>query len=426
MTRKLGDIPTFHAFKNRNYRLFFAGQATSQMGSWIQRTAISWVVFSETNSTIMLGVAAFAGQFPSFLLSLFGGIVADRFERRKILLITQSASLLQAIVLAAIVLTDHFTIWALLGLNVFLGIVNAFDVPARQPLVHELVDDKEDLPNALALNSAMINFARLGGPAIAGIILHWLGAGLCFLINAVTFLAVLGSLIAMKLPAFVPRERTTSAIQELSEGFNYVRHHPSISRLLIMLTIVSLFIFPYDTLIPVFAKDIFHGNATTFGMISSFMGIGAIIGTFFLASLKKGADMKLTLLINTCVMGTGLLLFSQTTWFPLALVFAVISGFGAMTQNTIFITILQVSAEASMRGRVMSFLALSFFGMLPLGSLLIGTISSQLGAPLTMTLQGIAALAIALIFSNFLRQDYLTRREQRKLAETENQILENY
>jgi MFS family permease len=417
---------TFHAFRSRNYRLFFAGQSVSQIGTWMQRTAVNWVIFSETKSAFWLGASVFASQFPSFLFSLFGGITADRYDRHRILFVTQSASLVQSLLLAAMMLTGNFSLPGLLGLGFFLGTINAFDVPARQPLVHDLITDKADLPNALALNSSMVNLARLAGPALAGAVLHWFGASVCFLINSASFLAVLSSLFFMKLPK---KERVPSgkkALAELKEGFEYVRSTPAIYTILLMVMTVSLLIFPYDTLIPVFAKAVYHGDATTFGMISSFMGMGAVAGTFFLASLKKGADLKLILLVNTIVAGVGLICFSQTNWFPLAMMFAIVSGFGVMSQNAIYNTIVQVNADENMRGRVMSFQALSFFGMLPLGSLLIGTVSAHIGAQATMLCQGIAALLVAASFSKFLRRDYLTRREQRKLPETEEQILENY
>lgn len=384
----------FSAFKYRNYALFFCGQSVSQIGTWMQRIAVNWVVYTTTQSAFMLGVAAFAQQFPSFLLSLVGGIVADRYDRYKLLLLTQTASLVQAAVLAALVLTGHHSIPLILGLSVFLGIVNAFDLPARQPLVHELVPDKADVPNALALNASMVNMAVLVGPALAGIVLEAFGAGICFLMNAMSFLAVLGSLLFMKLPPYVPRSEKSKALSELSEGFQYIRKTPSIRTALVAMAAISLFVLSYNTLVPVFAKVVFKGDASTFGYINSFIGLGAISGTLLLASFRNKDHSRL-LMINTIVLGVGLVFFSLTTNFPLAMVFAVLSGFGAMSQTTLCLTIVQLYADAKMRGRVLSYVGMAYFGMLPLGSLLVGSVSQYIGAANTLLIQGVLAVIIA-------------------------------
>ena len=331
---------TFRAFRNRNYSLFFAGQSISQIGTWMQRTGVSWMVYTMTHSAFMLGLTVFASQFPSFLFSLLGGIASDRYNRYKVLLITQIASMIQAVLLAVLVLTNHYTVWEILSLSVLLGIVNAFDVPARQPLIHEMVTDKDDLPNALALNSSMVNIARLVGPAISGIILVKYGAGACFLINAASFIAVIVSLLLMKLPAYIPPSVTKKVKSELMEGLVYLKNTPSISVMMIMLGLISLLVLPYNTLLPVFAKVIFKGDAATFGYINSFIGFGAVAGSVFLASLKPGTDLKIILLINSIIFGICLMFFSHISYFPVAMLFAAISGFGMMSQTTIFITII--------------------------------------------------------------------------------------
>jgi MFS family permease len=386
----------FRAFKNRNYALFFCGQSVSQIGTWMQRIAVNWVVYTATQSAFMLGVAAFAQQFPSFLFSLVGGITADRFNRYKLLLLTQTASMIQAAVLAILVLTGHYSIPLILGLSVFLGIVNAFDLPARQPLVHELVPDKADVPNAVALNASMVNMAVLVGPALAGIVLEAFGAGICFLINAISFLAVLTSLLLMKLPAYVPRTEKKKALSELTEGFQYIRRTPSIRTALISMATVSLFVLSYNTLVPVFAKVVFKGDASTFGYINSFIGLGAITGTLLLAGLRNKDHSRL-LLINTIVLGIGLIFFSLTSNFPLAMFFAVLSGFGSMSQTTLCLTIVQLHADANMRGRVLSYVGMAYFGMLPLGSLLVGTVSQSIGAGNTLLIQGALSVVIAIV-----------------------------
>jgi MFS family permease len=415
---------TFRAFRNRNYALFFSGQSVSQIGTWMQRTAVTWVIYSLTHSAFMLGLAIFAQQFPSFLLSLPGGVVSDRYSRHKILLITQTASMIQAILLAALILTHHYVIWEIMALGAVLGIINAFDVPARQPMVHEMVDDKEDIANALALNSGMVNIARLVGPALSGIVLQAYGAGICFSLNALSFLAVIGSLLLMKLPKFNPPTIKKKVIHELAEGLQYLKQTPAIGVLILLLTILSLLVLPYDTVIPIFAKVVFKGTAATYGYISSFMGMGAILGSLFFASLKKGTNLRVIVLISTAILGVGLIIFSQISYFAVAMPFAVLVGFGSLMPMTACITTIQVEAAPNMRGRVMSFVAMGFFGMLPLGSLIIGIISQKIGAPLTMFCQGIIALIIVAVFYKLLHKTKAGKKNPEQVIEPAGIALE--
>ena len=388
----------------------------------MQRTGVSWMVYSITHSSLMLGVTVFASQFPSFLFSLLGGIVSDRYNRYNVLLITQIASLIQAVLLAILVLSHHFAIWQILSLSVVLGIINAFDVPVRQPLVHELVNNPADLPNALAFNSSMNNIARLVGPALSGIVLLKFGAGICFLLNALSFVAVLVSLLLMKLKPYVPSPVKKKINSDLKEGFIYLKNTSAIGMVILMLSVLSLLVLPYNTLLPVFAKVIFKGNAATFGYINSFIGLGAVAGAMFLASVKPSISLKRVLLINTFIFGFSLMLFSRISSFPVAMLFATIGGFAMMAQTTICITLIQVNSDKNMRGRVMSFVAMAYFGMLPLGSLLIGAVSQQIGAPGTMFFQGITSLIIAAIFFKFLNGDTKTGKEEVQLEE---EILNN-
>jgi len=381
----------------------------------MQRTGVSWVVYTMTHSAFMLGLTVFASQFPSFLLSLIGGITSDRYSRYKILLITQTASLLQAVLLAILVLIGHYTVAEILILSVVLGIINAFDVPARQPMIHDMVTNKEDIPNAFALNSSMVNIARLVGPALSGIILVKFGAGICFLLNAVSFVAVIISLLLMKLPAYIPSAIKKKIGHELEEGFVYLKNTPSIGIIIIMLCLISLLVYPFNTLLPVFAKVIYKGDAATFGYINSFIGLGAVGGSIMLASLKKGTDLKMVLLYTSIVFGVFLVLFSQISYFPLAMLFATLTGFGMMAQTTVCMTIVQVESAKDMRGRVMSYVAFGYFGMLPLGSLLIGWVSQQFGAPNSLLWQGIIMLIIVTVFWKFLRADKLNKKEQQVL-----------
>jgi len=413
------SISTFRAFKNRNYRLFFTGQSISQIGTWMQRTAVSWVVYTMTHSAFMLGLTVFASQFPSFLFSLLGGIASDRYNRYKVLLFTQAASMVQAVLMAILIFTHHYVVWEILSLSVILGIINAFDVPARQPMVHEMITDKEDLPNALALNSSMVNIARLVGPALSGLILVRFGAGVCFSLNALSFVAVITSLLLMKVSVYVPNPVKKKVLRELVEGFVYLRSTPSISIIMLMLACTGLLVLPYNTLLPVFAKVIFKGNAATFGYINSFIGLGAICGSVFLASLKPGTDLKIVLLVNTIIFGTFLILFSHISFFPLAMLFATITGFGMMSQTTITMTIIQVNSDKQMRGRVMSYVAMAYFGMLPLGALLIGVVSQQIGAPNAILCQGIVAIFIAVVFSKYLMRDRINKQNAEQIKEAE-------
>ncbi|HEY4062238.1 MAG TPA: MFS transporter [Puia sp.] len=401
-------FPVFRAFKSRNYRLYFYGQSVSLIGTWMQGTAVSWVVYALTHSPFMLGLSMFCSKFPSFLLGLFGGVVSDRYNRYRVLLATQFASLLQSLLLAILVLMGHYVVWEILGISTLLGCINAFDVPARQSLVFEMVDNKDDLANALALNSSMVNLARLLGPALAGIVLQAFGAGACFLLNALSFVAVLGSLLRMRLTPYVPVAHPKKALGELREGFVYLKNTPSIATVILMLGAISLLVIPYTTLLPVYAKVIFKGDASTFGYINSFVGLGAIGGSLFLASRTGESDsgrVKI-LWVNTLIFGAGLILFSHMTWFPLAMVFAAISGFGMMAQTTMTNTIIQTTVVPEMRGRVISYFAMAYFGMLPIGSLLVGIVSSYVGAQKTLLGEGIAALVIVAIFWSRLKSNY--------------------
>ena len=416
------SITTFSAFKNYNYRLYFTGQSMSLIGTWMQKTAVSWVVYTMTHSPFMLGVTAFATQVPMLLFSLLGGVVSDRYNRFKVLLLTQVLSMIQAIALAALVLWGHCEVWEILTLSVILGTINAFDVPARQPLVHEMITDKAELPNALALNSSMNNLARLVGPALSGIVLERFDAGVCFSLNALSFVAVLTSLLLMKLPPHVGSGVKKDVVRELSEGFTYVKNTREIGRVMLMLAFMSLLVLPYNTLIPVFAKVVFNGNAATFGYINSFIGLGAVIGAVFLASLKPGANLKLILFINTFLLGVSLILFSRIGFFPVAMAVAVVAGFGTMSQSTICNTIIQFHSDKKMRGRVISLLLVAI-GLQPVGALAIGAVSERIGAQGAILCQGIVAVVVALSFARYLAGDRLGKEEKLQLAADESETI---
>lgn len=396
------NIQTFRAFKSQNYRLFFAGQSISLMGTWMQRTAVYWVIYVQTNSAFILGLSVFASQFPSFLLSLLGGAIADRFDRFKVLLFTQIASMLQAIVMTLVVVFTDYSVVELIVLSVVLGIVNAFDVPARQSLVHYMVEKKEDVGNAIALNSTMVNLARLIGPAVAGFILETFGAGICFMLNALSFIAVIISLLLMKLPAHIPQARTQKMLADLKDGLRYLKSTPSLGILVLLLSLMSLLVLPYTTLFPIIAKEVLGGDASIYGYLNSFVGIGALSGAILLASLKGSGHLRKLLVIATTLFGLGILLFSLSHTLHFSYLFCTIAGFGMMLHVTIINTLLQTTSDSAMRGRVISYFAMAFFGMQPLGALLIGTISHYLGAAETLLFEGCAALIIIVLFLPYL------------------------
>lgn len=395
-------LQTFNAFKSRNYRLFFYGQSISLLGTWMQRTAVYWVVYIQTHSAFMLGLSAFATQFPSFLFSLLGGTIADRHNRYKVLLFTQVLSMIQAIILALVILLTEYSVAEILLLSVLLGVINAFDVPARQSLVHSMIENKEDVGNAIALNSTMVNLARLIGPAVSGIVLETMGAGICFILNALSFMAVIASLLMMKLPAHISQLENKKILADVIEGWQYLRSTPTLGKLVLLLALMSFWVLPYATLLPIVAKEILGGDASTYGYLNSFIGIGALIAAIALASLTSKTYHRRILLFASTILALSLIVFSFTHTLAYAFVLSSVSGFGMMLSVTIVNTLLQTTADAKMRGRIISYFAMAFFGMQPIGALIIGVISHRIGVAHTLLLEGVIALIIAVWFSSFL------------------------
>ncbi len=397
-------ISTFKAFNNPNYRLYFLGQSISLIGTWMQRTAVYWVIFDKTNSNFMLGLIVFATQFPSFLFSPLGGVLTDRYNRYRLTLLTQSALLIQAGLLASVILFTHYQIWTIFALSVVQGIINAFDLPARQSLVNEIVKNRKNLANAIALNSSMGKLAWLIGPAISGIILKNYGAGICFMINAFSYLAVILSLTLIKITPFIPKPQKKKIIKDIKEGFKYIKTTYPLNTVILLLAFVSLFVLPFTTLLPVFAKVVFKGDASTYGYLNSSIGAGALLGAIFLASINNRRNRVKLLLSSLFILGVALFLFSSTSIFPLALIFASIAGFVMMFHPTLSNTIIQVEASENMRGRAISFFAMAFFGLQPIGGLLIGSLSHFIGAQKAILFQGIFALLIGALFTWFLKR----------------------
>lgn len=393
---------TFIALRSRNFALFFTGQFISRVGMWMQRTAVIWVVYSITHSIFMIGVATFAEQFPSFMFSLGGGLIADKYNRYKILILTQTLSAVQAIALTAFAFSRNFNITVILALSVFLGVVNAYDVPVRQSMIPETIDNTEDLHNAIALNSSLNTLARLIGPALAGFVLVKFGAASCFLANAVSFIAVIGAIAAMKFPKGKFSIHKVKTKAKFKEALDYLALNKQIGTVIWIAAISSLLILPYTTLLPVYAKEVFKGDAATFGWLNAAMGFGAFVGSFYLAALHKTADFRKILLFNVLLFGISLLLFSYSNNVYLSLFFAMLGGYSSILQSSIIFTIVQSETDSQYRGRVVSLIAMAIFGMLPLGSLLVGYVAPIWGTQLTVFIEGILGVILGIAFAKNL------------------------
>lgn len=413
------NITTFSSFRSRNFRLFFMGQSVSLIGTWMQKTAVSWVIYSITQSKFMLGLTVFSTLFPTALFSLFGGIVADRFNRYKVLLITQILSLVQAVLLTlAVIFFKEYAVWEIIGLSALLGAINGFDVPARQALVKELVNGESDLPNALALNSSMVNLSKLIGPTVAGFVLERFGDEACFAINAMSFVPVISSLLMMKLPPYASKPRSERNIKkEFRESFSYIKNTRIISSVIIFVGVMNFFVLPFTTLTPVYAKDIFAGTASTLGMIDGFIGLGAFVGALYLASLKPHTDLSRVLARNTMIFGSGLVIFSHLGIFPAALFVLVIAAFGMMSIITISNTIIQLHVPHELRGRIISIFIMVMTAMMPLGSLLIASVSQWIGVKNTVLIEGMIAIVVATFYLRYLKKERLGEEGQKLLEQ---------
>ncbi|MFA5157134.1 MAG: MFS transporter [Candidatus Omnitrophota bacterium] len=392
----------FRALRHRNYRLFFGGQSISLIGTWMQQIAMSWLVYRLTNSAFLLGTVVFFGQIPALILMPFAGVIADRHNRRNILLITQILAMLQAFVLSALVLTGSIEVWQIIALSMFLGLVNSFDMPVRQAFTVEMIGNREDLSNAIALNSSMVNAARLIGPSIAGVVIAAVGEGMCFLINAVSYIAVLFSLSAMRIEKKKAGVIHPHVLRGLKEGFVYAFNFTPIKYILILLGLVSLAGMPYQVLMPVFAKDIFHGGPKTLGFLMAMAGIGALVGAIYLAGRRSVIGLTKIIALTSGIFGLGLVIFSQSRvlWFSMFVI--CLSGFAMMVQMAASNTILQTIVDEGMRGRVMSFYTMSFIGMAPFGGLLAGILAGTIGAPGTLLSGGICCIIGAAVFAGKL------------------------
>lgn len=401
--QRVGPAHMLRALSHKNYRLFFSGQSISLIGSWMTRIATSWLVYRLTGSALLLGVVGFAGQIPSFILAPLAGVLVDRWNRQRLLVVTQVLALLQSMALAVLALTGLIKIWQVVVLSVFQGLINAFDMPARQAFVVEMVEKREDLANAIALNSSMVNAARLLGPSIGGVVIAAVGEGWCFMIDAVSYLAVIASLLAMKItPRMLGATRDANILRQLREGWTYAIRFAPIRNVLLLLALVSLVGMPYTVLMPVFANDVLKGGPGTLGLLMAASGVGALAGAMFLAGRKTVLGLGKFIPIMAAAFGAGLMVFSFTRVLWLSLALMIITGLGFMVQMAASNTVLQTIVDEDKRGRVMSFYTMAFMGTAPFGSLLAGSLAARFGAPHTLFFGGIGCILGALWFATTL------------------------
>jgi MFS family permease len=396
------------AFSHRNYRLFFTGQGLSLIGTWMQQVAMGWLVYRITDSTFYLGLIGFTSQVPIFFFASLAGVYADRHNRRHILMITQLLSMLQSLALAVLTITGIVGIWHLVLLSTLLGTVNAFDMPARQSFVIDMVEQKEDLGNAIAFNSFMFNGARLIGPSIAGVVIAYAGEGACFLMNTISFLTVIMALLAMSIPAKEKIAEGKSLLKGLIEGYVYAWRKVPIRNILLHLCIMSFIGMPCTVLMPYFARDQLHGGPGTLGLLSSFSGLGALIGVLYLASRKATHGLYKVIAITSAVFGLGLMGFSFSITLILSMALVFFMGFGMIVQMASCNTILQTVVKEEIRGRVMSLYAMAIAGMVPFGSLIVGMLSSRIGPPQTLLICGSICVAASVSFLFRNRPGYST------------------
>ena len=387
------------ALHSRNYRLFFEGQLVSLVGTWMTRVAMSWLVYRLTSSPFLLGLTSFASQIPILFLTPVAGVWVDRWDRHRTLVITQILSMLQSFALAALALAHVITITEVLLLALAQGAINAFDMPARQSFVVEMIEQRADLGNAIALNSSMVNAARLVGPAVAGLLIAAVGEGYCFLIDGISYIAVIGSLLAMRLPPATPRATSRDLVRELKEGWSYVTESRAIRSVLLFLTLVSIVGMPYTVLMPIFASSVLGGGPHTLGFLMAAAGLGALSGAVALAMRRSVLGLGRVIVWSSGLFGMGLIGLGLSRLLPLSLFAVAVAGFGMMRHMASSNTILQTIVDEDKRGRVMAYYSMAFQGLAPFGSLSAGAIAGRIGAPATIVCGGILCIAGAVWFA---------------------------
>ena len=388
----------WRALRHRNFKLFFYGQSISVIGNWMTRLATSWLVYRLTNSALLLGVVSFAGYFLSFALGPFAGVWVERVDRRKLLVWTQACAAVQSLALAALTLAHVITLWEIIALSAFQGLINAFDMPGRQSFLVQMVEDRTDLSNAIAINSSMANGARLIGPAVAGLIIAAAGEGWCFLIDGVSYFAVIASLLMMRITPTNVRRQATSMVEQMREGWDYVRTFRPIRTILLLFGLMSLMGYPYAVLLPVFAGEVLHGGAHTLGWLTGASGVGALASGLSLTLRKSAVGLTRMLQLATAILGGALIFFGLSHSLWLSLVLMVFVGFGLMQCSAASNTIIQALVPEDKRARVMSYYTTAFFGAAPFGSLMAGALAHRIGAPHTVIVTGALCLAGSLWF----------------------------
>jgi MFS family permease len=395
---------TLRALSSKNYRLFMIGQGISLIGTWVQQTALSWLVYRLTNSVSLLGIVGFCGLIPSFFVSPFAGVLVDRVNKHRLIILTQFLSMLQAIALGTLLLTNTIKVWHIPALSMFIGFVNSIDVPARQSFVIDMVEDKSLLGNAIALNSSMFNIARIIGPTVAGFVIATVGESLCFYVNAASYAAVIVSLFLMKNINCKTLLEHQSVLKSLREGFIYSFGSPKIRAIILQLGLVSIAGIPVMVLLPVFAKDIFHGGPHTLGFLMGASGIGALCGALFLASRRNVAGFERIIIFAVLLFSSGLVFFSLSRVLWLSIIMLFLIGFGMMIQMAASNTILQTIVDDDKRGRVMSIFTMAVMGMVPFGNLGAGFLASRIGSPETLMIGGICCIIYSVVFARKLLQ----------------------
>ena len=389
----------WRALRHRNFKLFFFGQSISVIGTWMTRLATTWLVYHLTHSALLLGIVSFSGQIVSFALAPFAGVWVERLNRRKLLVWTQAAGAVQSLALAALTLANIITLREIIALTVLQGLINGFDMPGRQSFLIQMVEDRSDLSNAIAINSSMVNGARLIGPAIAGLVIAVAGEGWCFLIDGVSYFAVIASLLLMRIKPMDIRRNKASMLEQMRDGWDYIRMFRPIRTILLLFSLISLMGYPYSVLLPIFAAQVLHGGATTLGWLTGASGIGALVSAFSLAIRKSVVGLTRMLQIASATLGVALILFglSHTLW--LSLVLMVFAGFGLMQGAAASNTIIQSLVPEDKRARAMSYYTMAFFGAAPFGSLLAGALAHRIGAPHTVMVTGAFCIAGSLWFT---------------------------
>jgi MFS family permease len=388
----------WRALRHRNFRLFFGGQSISLIGTWMTRVATSWLVYRLTKSPLLLGTVGFAGQIPTFLLAPLAGVIVDRVDRRKVLVWTQALAMVQSLALAALTLSDRINISEVLVLSAMQGIINAFDMPGRQSFMIRMVEDRADLSNAIAINSSMVNMARLVGPSLAGLLIAATNEGWCFLIDGVSYIAVIVSLLMMRIRHEQPQHAGAGTLEQLRQGWVYVSESVPIRSILLLFSVLSLMGWPFMVLMPVFAAQVLHGGPHTLGFLTGAVGVGSLVSALSLVVRKSVRGLLKMIPIAAAVFGAGLISFGLSKNLWLSLPVMLVTGFGMMQGLTASNTILQTLVDEQMRGRVMSYYTMAFVGMAPFGSLLAGGLAHAIGAPRTVIVSGIACMLGSLWF----------------------------